>query len=323
MHDAMTDLTAGDAVLGRRLEAYADERLTPDAAASSRIRARVLAVAHRRADLARADAALAVLPRPASLPAARPASFRYGRRAATALLTAALGLALVVGTTLAARPGGALYDARLWAESLALPSDPDARAVAQLERLQERLGEVVAASQAGDTGSAAAALLAYEAILGRASADVMLAGDTVASAALEAGLARNVEVLEALQARLPAAAQTGITTAIERAIVHSGDAVEAMEAVDAGLPPGRGTGSEGTDGSGAGGADGATIQPATAATPTPKATPGPTVKPTKDPKAEPGTVTAPTPTPDRKPDGGGGKPPASPDGDAPKDEPGD
>ena len=65
MDDAMIDLMAGDAELRRRLMAFADERLTPDLAASSRMRARVLATAHRRADLARADARLAVLSRPA------------------------------------------------------------------------------------------------------------------------------------------------------------------------------------------------------------------------------------------------------------------
>ena len=41
--------------------AYAEVRLSPDLATSSRLRARVLAVAHRQADLARADASLTVL----------------------------------------------------------------------------------------------------------------------------------------------------------------------------------------------------------------------------------------------------------------------
>ena len=61
MDDSMIDLTAGDAMLRRRLEAYAEDRLSPDLATSSRLRARVLAVAHRQADLARADASLTVL----------------------------------------------------------------------------------------------------------------------------------------------------------------------------------------------------------------------------------------------------------------------
>ena len=49
MDDAMMDLMAEHGLLRRRLEAYAETRLSPDLAASSRMRARVLAVAHRQA----------------------------------------------------------------------------------------------------------------------------------------------------------------------------------------------------------------------------------------------------------------------------------
>ena len=49
MDDAMMDLMAGHGELRRRLGAYAEARLSPDLAASSRMRARVLAVAHRQA----------------------------------------------------------------------------------------------------------------------------------------------------------------------------------------------------------------------------------------------------------------------------------
>ena len=61
--DDMIDLMDANALLGRRLEAYAESRLSPDLATSSRLRARVLAVAHRQAALARADAALTIVPR--------------------------------------------------------------------------------------------------------------------------------------------------------------------------------------------------------------------------------------------------------------------
>jgi len=80
MDDEMIDLMAGDARLRRRIDAYAELRLSPDLATSSRIRARVLAVAHRQADLARADAALTIVTaaRPPSKTAVR-AGHRWGR----------------------------------------------------------------------------------------------------------------------------------------------------------------------------------------------------------------------------------------------------
>ena len=68
MSDEMIDLAAGDMRLRRRLEAYAEQRLSPDVSATSRMRARVLAHAHRHADRARADAALTIVPAAAGLP---------------------------------------------------------------------------------------------------------------------------------------------------------------------------------------------------------------------------------------------------------------
>ena len=66
MSNDMIDLAAGDVRLRQRLETYADVRLTPELTATSRMRARVLAHAHRRADLARVDAALTIVPDTAS-----------------------------------------------------------------------------------------------------------------------------------------------------------------------------------------------------------------------------------------------------------------
>ena len=63
----MIDLMAGDIRLRRRLEGYAELRLSPDLTATSRMRARVLAHAHRQADLVRADAALTIVPSSASM----------------------------------------------------------------------------------------------------------------------------------------------------------------------------------------------------------------------------------------------------------------
>ena len=153
MDDAMIDLAGTDPVLARRLAAYGDLRLSPSMAATSRMRARVLAVAHRQADLTRADAGLAVVtaastaPDTVVAPVARPRATVPYRRIASALLAASLGIAMVAGTSFAAEPAGPLYDARLWLEEVTLPSDPGERTIAQGQRLQARLAEAAAASR--------------------------------------------------------------------------------------------------------------------------------------------------------------------------------
>ena len=298
MDDAMIDVMAGDAQLRRRLEAYAATRLTPDPAATSRIRARVLATAHRRADLRHADAGLAVLPEPGSPMAdvverRRPRRRSPWRRALPAVLAAALTLTAVAGTALAARPGGALYDARLWLESLTLPSTPTERAVAELHRLDARLREAVAASAAGDAAAVAAALTAYAAIVDEASAGALLSGDEVASAALSAGVARNVAVLQALAGTVPDRAGEAISRAIERAIARSDATIDA-------IGPSGGRGGGGSDGGG-------TVPPPATDERTPKPTKDADPKPTKEPKPtaeptpEPAAVPTPRPTPGRTP----------------------
>ena len=311
MNDDMIDLMAGDAQLRRRLEAYADARLSPDLAASSRLRARVLAVAHRQADLARADAALTVLhgaeraigrPRRERLTADTSRSSRGShvrrRRVGAMLLAASLGLGLITGTTLAARAGGPLYAARVWAETLTLPSEPSARAFAELERLQERLREANEASAAGDPIGAAAALGAYDAIVDQASAAAIRAGDPVASAVLETGVGHNVEVLVALARDNPSVAGDAIERAIERAIEHSRNAIKA---IDAAKP-----GSGGSNGRGGGnGGPGANPEPVAEPTPRPTKEPTaePTPRPTKEPKPEPTPRSTDRPNPPDKPAG--------------------
>ena len=221
MSNDMIDLAAGDVRLRQRLEAYADVRLTPELTATSRMRARVLAHAHRRADLARADAALTIVPDTASR-ASIERGRRGGRRAAVALIAAAILVgAMVGGAAASSGPGGALYEARLWIEDASLPSDPSARAVAELDRLADRLREAEAAARNGDDAAAAAALGAYERIMIEASKDVLAAGDPVAAAALETGLGRNVEVLEALVGHVPPRAAAAIGGAVARAIARS------------------------------------------------------------------------------------------------------
>ncbi len=301
----MTDLMAGDDVLRRRLEAYADLRLSPDLTTSSRLRARVLAVAHRQASLARADAALTVLapaddvaaarstdslPLDARRPLARARPGR-GQRAAGVLLAASLAVVMIVGGVSAARPGGPLYDTRLWTETLALPSDPSERAVAQLDRLHERLREIGEAVRSGDTEGAIAAIAAYELIVERASAAAILAGDDVAAAVVETGVGRNVEVLLALVSRVPANASGAISRAVDGAISRSNDVVQRIGASRPGGGP-----SDGAGGSGPAGRPRATKAPT--AEPTPRKTATPKPKPTHKVTPEPAATPEPTATPE-------------------------
>ena len=306
--DDMTDLMAGDAILWRRLEAFAESRLSPDLTTSSRLRARVLAVAHRHADLARADAGLTVLSGPAAttgtpllaaraqelLSAAGHRRRRGLQRVVGVVVAASLAAVLAVGGVLAARPAGLLYDARIWAETLTLPSDPSERAVAELGRLEQRLREATEASRSGDAAGAIAALEAYQSILDQASAAAILAGDDVATAVIQTGVGRNLEVLRGLVDRVPEQASTAISRALDAAIARSAATVDRIDASRPG----------GSDGSGAGPG-----QPA--ADPTPRATKSPTSKPTPDPTPRAKPTDEATPKPTKTP--GGPPPPADDD----------
>ena len=310
MDDRMIDLVAGDARLRQRLEAYADARLSPDLVTTSRMRARVLAVAHRQADLARADAALTVVPRTTvygpTYGDARAVRSRRSRRSAmrramTALLAAAVVLGGAAGTALAARPGGALYDSRVWIETLTLPSDPSARAIGELARLEERLREADEAARSGDVAGAAAALAAYERIVESASEAAIAAQDEVAVAILEAGVGRNVEVLRALALRVPEGAAEAISGAVQRAVEQAVERSDrAIERIDTAGPP--------KGGNGSGGGPEKPGEPA--AKPTKAPTAEPTAKPTKEPNAGPNgpggqggpkNTPKPAPTPKRTP----------------------
>jgi hypothetical protein len=276
----MLDLMAGDARLRRRLDAYAEFRLSPDLATSSRIRARVLAAAHRRSDLARADAALTIVTA-ATSPRLTARSRRPWRRAAAGLLAASLALGVVAGTAFATRPSGALYEPRLWLETVTLPDEPSRRALAELDRLELRLDEVTDALRAGDPAAAEAALRAYETIIDQAFSAAIASQDEVAAAVLEAGVGHNVGVLQALIAALPDEAADQAAAALQRAIDRSD---RAILRIDRGGTP---TSGPNTDSG------------------------GPGVKPTKGPTSEP------TPKPTGKPAGGpsgggaGGQPAAT------------
>lgn len=280
MDDAMIDLTLGDGELRRRLEAYADARLSPEPASAARLRARVLAIAHRQAELRRGDALTIV---PSSVhrePVAPLGAGRRDRRAAAALLAATIALAGIAGTVAAARPAGPLYEARLWVETLTLPAEPSDRALAELDRLELRLHEAESAAAGGDLRAVTEALAAYARIVDQAAAAAATVDDPVAEAALGAGVGRNIAVLQALAGLVPQTAADAIGRAVERAIARSDAAIDAVGP----NRPGRGDGAGG---------------PATpAATPKPTRAPTPTSGPI-DPVAEP--TAKPTPKGD-KPD---------------------
>lgn len=306
MDDAMIDLMADHGMLRRRLDAYAGAHLTPDLAAATRMRARVLAVAHRRSALGLADPGLALVPTPEVEPRAavtvrtvvRVAPHRRAARgrAVAFLLAATLTLGAAAGTALAARPGGALYAARLWAETLTLPADPSARAVAELGRLRDRLAEAEAAAAVGDPDGATAALRAYESIVAEATAHAVAAGNGVAGAALETGVAQQVAVLRRLATSLPETAVPAIERALQHAIERSRDAIETIDAANGD----GGNGDPGAGDPGAGPSGAPTEGPTAAPTAAPTTKPTKEPKPTKDPTPVPVTTDRPggRPTPE-------------------------
>jgi hypothetical protein len=290
------------------------------------MRARVLAVAHRQADLARADAALTVVDGHGAA-TLTPAADRIARgtrsqgtrlrRPLAATMAAALVLGAAAGTAFAAQAGGALYEPRVWIETLTLPSDPSARAVAELARLEARLREADAATHSGDAAGAAAALSAYERIVESASEAAIAAQDEVAAAVLEAGVGRNVEVLRGLLLEVPAGAAEAISRAVDRAVAH---AVEHSKAAIDRIEM-RGPSQDAGGGNGGDGPDKPTVPAAkpTKAPPTAEPTPKPNQAPTANPAdgggqggsggqggpGEPDKTPKPHPTPKRTPDGPG------------------
>jgi len=268
MDDPMQASLEAHLEVERRLHDFARGRLSPSAASKARSRARGM----REARLAFADQASGAVAATAAaeLTVARARSRRAAMRRATALLAAAVLSLIAVGGALAASSaGGPLYPARVWIETVTLPSDPGARAAAELTRMESRMSELEAAVRSGDRVAAAAALAAYEQI-----ADEALAGAGTDQAAIDrlvAALDRHVAVLERVASQVPAQAAESITGNIEKAINHNDAAIQRIDA--------------GPNGSGpAGGND---PQPGTgpAAKPQPTPRPGPTPSPT--PKASP------------------------------------
>ena len=284
-----------DDELTRRLEAYAEARLSPELSATIRMRARVMAAAHRHAALARADAdratAAAVVAAQAQADRTRRSQWR---RPLTALLAAGLTLGVGVGSVAASQAGGPLYGVRIWAETLTLPTEADAHAQAELQRLQDRLAEAAAATAAGDTNAANAAIEAYAAIVNEATEDA--GNDVSAAATLETGVRSNLDVLEVLVGRVPTDAARD---AIQRAIDRSDSALDELHGNSNGTPP--------------------AAEPSKSPKPDKTANPNKptdipaaaTAKPKPTPKPDETANAASTPEPDRPPRGG---PPSVPPG---------
>ena len=218
MDDDMIDETeAGYIELTWRLEAYAEQRLSPSTAATTRMRTAVMNAAHRRAALMAADATFDAAGETTSTRAgerARSAGHTRTswRRPVAALFAGALTLMILAGTAYGARPGGPLYGARLWTEMANLPAGLVARAEAEGARLDRRLQEAQQASTAGDVPGTEAALAAYSTIVVEATQASV--GDQTASAALEVGVTRHVVVLTQLVDTVPIQARGAVTQAL-------------------------------------------------------------------------------------------------------------
>ncbi len=194
------------------------------------------------------------------------------RRGAALLVAAALAAGAMSSVALAAQPGGGLYGARVWAETLTLPASPRERAVAELARLDERLAEITSATARGDDAAAEAALAAYQSILESAAASALLSDDAIAMLTIEEGARHNITVLNGLVAILPDRASDAVEHALQRAIDRSTETVDGIGNDTAPNGGGSGNGPDENDAGGNGGGP--------AATPDPAATP----KPTKEPK---------------------------------------
>jgi hypothetical protein len=294
MEDQMFDrYDPGGMEVLRRLEAYADARLTPNVAATTRVRAGVMAAAYQRsALLAAATADAGTIATPVMIDRALPGAIGSWRRVFAAALVGTLTLAILAGTALAARPGGLLYPARLWTEAANLPATGLPRAQAEIERLQARLVEAQQAAAVGDFAAVQAAIAAYMSIVAEAVAG--LDGDAAATAALEETVARHVGILTALLDRVPTPARA----AIENALASS---TKVLDSIHAGVPPVGGGPSDGGSGgnSGTGGSGGGAGGSGGGAGPVPGGpgsapTPAPTAKPPKP--TPPGHTRTPRPT---------------------------
>ena len=197
------------------------------------------------------------------------------RRVAALLLSAALGLGTAVVAVAGSGPGGPFYTARIWLNTVALPSESDLRALERIRQIEGLLVDAERAAVSGDHDAIAAAAQAYGDAVEAAVEEVVaeIVANTGANEApggnevpapggnevpapggnevpggnegpvanddklvrLEAALGNHVLVLEALADRLPNAAADGITNAL----IASQKAVEKLEHTKPSEEPGQ------------------------------------------------------------------------------------
>ncbi len=210
MMDGWLRFRTGDDEVASRLEAYARVALASSADGRDRVRAAVMAEAQRRlagssmARAGRVGGANAV-----GWLSPRRWNLRLGlRRPAMGFAAALLAIAALAGGTVAASPGGPLYGARVWVETLTLPTDASARTDAEVVRLNARLADAQTSEAAGNGPAVQAALDAYRSILDEAMAAA--GNDLTLQAKLELVLERHVVVLQAIQQQ---AADRGLPSA--------------------------------------------------------------------------------------------------------------
>jgi hypothetical protein len=345
MDEDFVDRRPGDIEMYRRLDAFAQMRLAPDAAAMARMRSALMGQALAMADARAASLALPV--QPAAVPVERPflSLLRIPvTRAPAAFLAACLTLGLLAGSVAASAAGGPLYGPRLWLEEANLPSAPLAHANGQLDRLDARLEEIRVAVASGNAGATEAALVAYTEILEDLETQA-LADPAVADQVLD-DIARRQVVLTALLGQVPPQAQD----ALQHALQQGANAVEAIgddgnpgdpvrrgggvpaggQGLDSSSGSGGGSGGSGSgsSGSGSGGSGGQNGQtgdgqdgnnkpddPPGQPERTPK--PEPTPKPPKAPRADP------TPEPPQEPPEPAGGSESGGGGSHPQNQPGD
>lgn len=220
--ETLNPIDPGDPEVVRRLEAFADARLTPSADATSRMRAGVMTAAHRQAALIEADAATAAAgSTAAAAPALAPIQAETAgwtwRRPVAAVMAGCLTIGLLAGIAYSTKAGGPLYEARLWTEMATLPSDRPARALAEVARLDQRLQEAQLASTEDDAHATEVALIAYSTIVIEAGQGV--AGDTTAATTIRVTVTRHVLVLRVLVDSAPtparAAAQQALSSSVK------------------------------------------------------------------------------------------------------------
>jgi hypothetical protein len=202
------------------LDAYSDARLAPPTPVLARIRSNVLTQAAAMSATTAAENRLRLVER-----TPRPASSSFATRFTRAAFALGFAAMLTLGTSLAvlaAPPGSPFYNARVFIETVTLPSQAEARFEGHEKLLEERFDEAEAAAANGNTVALAAALDAYQAEVAAATADAGIDQDWLAH--LQAMLAKHTAVLTELATRLPD------ESSIERAIDSSSKAITKIEA---------------------------------------------------------------------------------------------